>query len=127
MIDTFEIVPYIGAKPLLFEMSENEIKRLLGEPLISSEGVQLKGPNLRYKNCRLSLSRDRRSLVEISIAPSAMVSLGDLTLFNDNSREVLRSVISLDPNFARVAHRRFLGREYGKLAASRRPVWTISL
>jgi hypothetical protein len=79
---TFEIVSYVGVKPLLFGMTEAQVEKLLGRPLdviINDLGER----DVEYKNFSLRYSREDATLVEVGLLPRSNVTIRGIDLFNN--------------------------------------------
>lgn len=82
MQNTFDIVSYVGAKPLFFGMTENQVVELFGNPLNISVNI-LGEKNAQYKSFSVRYSPLDNTLVEAGFTDDATVMFGDLDVFKD--------------------------------------------
>lgn len=77
-----EILPYCGVGPLRFGMGREEVIGLLGHPRV--ERVNHMGQtDMRFTNCAVLLSRDKRQVEEIMLFPSDDVVVEGVRVFCD--------------------------------------------
>ena len=80
MENSFEIISYIGAKPLLFGMIEAQVEKLVGLPLSRTVNSLGEG-NAQYNSYSVRFSPKDNRLVEIGFSSSANVSFSGLDIF----------------------------------------------
>jgi hypothetical protein len=82
MKQNFEIISYVGAKPLLFGMTEAQVESLVGRPL----GTMLNNlgeRNAQYELFSVRYSHQSGALLEIGFSSGAKVMIHGLDLFGD--------------------------------------------
>jgi hypothetical protein len=84
MEPAFEIISYLGAKPLLFGMTENQAEQLIGPPSrISTNNLGEK--NTSYESFGIRYSPHTGGLVEIGFSKSAKVSFLGIDVFQEST------------------------------------------
>lgn len=76
----FEIVSYVGAKPLLFGMTETQAQSVVGHPLKTSVN-NLGERNSQYELFSVRYSPQNGTLVEVGFSSAAKVTIHGLELF----------------------------------------------
>jgi hypothetical protein len=95
MTNDFEIVSYIGAKPLLFGMTEGQVEQLFGRP--RNLTVNLLGEkNAQYEYFSIRYSPTDNKLVEISFSKTAKLMFNGLDIFGDP--KAFQTLLSEDAN-----------------------------
>ena len=79
---TFEIVSYVGAKPLLFGMTEDQAERAVGAPLKTSVNF-LGERNSNYEGFNISHSAQSGGLVEVGFSSDVNVVIRGVELFRE--------------------------------------------
>ncbi len=79
---TFEIVSYVGAKPLLFGMTEDQAERAIGSPLKTSVNF-LGEKNSNYEGFNVSYSAQSGGLVEAGFSSDVNVVIRGMELFRE--------------------------------------------
>jgi hypothetical protein len=80
MSPNFEIISYVGAKPLLFGMTKSQVESLVGNPLRTTTNF-LGEPNAQYESFGVRYSSKDGTLVEIGFSSSAEVTFHGVDLF----------------------------------------------
>jgi hypothetical protein len=80
MKQTFEIVSYVGPKPLLFGMTQNEAQCTVGPPLKTSVN-NLGERNSQYESFSIRYSPQSGALVEVGFSSDANVTIHGVELF----------------------------------------------
>lgn len=91
MEQSFEIVSYIGAKPLLFGMTEDQVKAVVGHPKrMTTNG--LGEPDALYNSFSIRYSKQDKTLVEIGFSDDATVTIRGVNPFSQKNafRDLLR-------------------------------------
>src|SRR5260221_9649143 len=78
----FEIVSYVGAKPLLFGMTEAQAESLVGRPL-RTDLNNLDERNAQYKSFSIRYSSQNGALLEVGFSSAAKVMIWGVDLFRD--------------------------------------------
>lgn len=74
MEPSFEIISYVGAKPLLFGMTERQVEAIIGPPeTIMTNG--LGEPDASYESFSIRYSKQDKKLVEIGFSKTARVTI----------------------------------------------------
>lgn len=92
-MNTFDIVPYVGAKPLLFGMTQEQVIQLCGHPTHLTPD-NLSELNAQYTTFGIRYSKADQRLVEIGFVPEAKVFLNGSNIFGD--RQSFSKLLSLD-------------------------------
>ncbi|HEX3625147.1 MAG TPA: hypothetical protein VH280_06965 [Verrucomicrobiae bacterium] len=82
MENSFEIISYVGAKPLLFGMTRGQVEAIVGPPITKTTD-DLGETEASYKSFNIQYSKQDKSLVEVGFSKSAGVKIHGLDLFND--------------------------------------------
>jgi hypothetical protein len=91
MENNFDIISYVGAMPLQFGMTKDQVEKLVGAPLRMTVN-RLGETNAQYESFSVRYSQTDKSLVEIGFSPSAKVTVGGTDLFETpgNFRQLLQ-------------------------------------
>lgn len=82
MEHNFEIVSYVGAKPLLFGMTVAQAESIVGPPLRTSIN-NLGEQNAQYKSFSIRYSSQHGALAEVGFSTDAKVAIRGIDLFHD--------------------------------------------
>jgi len=82
MENVFEIISYIGAKPLLFGMNEEQVESLFGVPRHLSVN-NLGERDAQFESFSVRYSTTDNKLVEIGFSKETKVMLDGLDIFAD--------------------------------------------
>jgi hypothetical protein len=93
MKQSFEIVSYVGAKPLLFEMTQSQVEAPIGPPEMMSITI-LGNQNASYESLNLGYSKQDRKLVHIGFSPTAEVTVFGMNPFTQ--KNAFRDLVRLD-------------------------------
>jgi hypothetical protein len=91
MEPSFEIVSYIGPKPLLFGMTERQVEAVVGHPqTIMTNGQD--EPNAFYESFSIRYSKREKKLVEIGFLKTARVKILAINPFTQKNgfRDLVR-------------------------------------
>jgi hypothetical protein len=89
----FEIVSYVGAKPLLFGMTEAQADRFVGQPL--SKRLNFRGElDAQYEWCSIRFDPQNGTLLEVGFTSFAHVKVCGLDLSRDP--DAFRKIIQQD-------------------------------
>jgi len=78
----FEIVSYVGAKPLLFGLTETQAEGLVGLPMRTTLN-NLGERNAQYESFSIRYSPQNGMLVEVGFSSSAKVAIHGVELFQE--------------------------------------------
>ncbi len=78
----FEIVSYVGPKPLLFGMTESQAENLVGRPLRVSLN-NLGERNAQYASFSIRYSQQTGALLEVGFSNAAKVTFRGIELFRE--------------------------------------------
>ncbi len=84
MKQSFEIISYIGAKPLLFGMTPSQVEEFIGPPKRVTENNSGE-PSASYESLSIRYSKRDQTLVEIGFLPTAMVTIGGMNPFTQKN------------------------------------------
>jgi hypothetical protein len=85
MQHTFEIISYVGAKPLLFGMTQDEVGKIIVENPRAQRFNDSGEFNVQYASFSIRYSVADSRLVEIGFSDSAKVLFGPIDVFQDPS------------------------------------------
>ena len=92
MNQSFEIISYVGAKPLLFGMTQSQAEAIIGPPegIITDDDLGETGAS--YDALNIQYSKQDRTLVEIGFSKTAKVTILGINPFiqKNGFRELLR-------------------------------------
>lgn len=91
MDQPFEIISYVGAKPLLFGMNQGQVEAIIGPP----QNMTTNGfgePDASYQSFSIRYSKQNKTLVEIGFSPTAIVTIRGINPFTQESafRDLVR-------------------------------------
>ena len=93
MNPNFEIVSYMGAKPVLFGMTEVQVFNLVG-PHLKATINNLGERNAQYESFGIRYSKQEGTVLEIGFGNSAKVTFRGVDLFGD--RSAFQFLLALD-------------------------------
>ena len=93
MKQIFEIVSYVGAKPLLFGMTQAQAEAFVGPPrrLIRDNRGEI---DASYESFNICYSKRDKTLVEIGFSPTAEVTIRGMNPFTQ--KNAFRNLVSQD-------------------------------
>lgn len=86
----FEIICYVGAKPLLFGMTRSQAEVLVGPPEKTVD--DLDGIDAMYKSFRIHYSIQDQRLVEVGFSKTAVATIRGINVFDQKNafRDLVR-------------------------------------
>jgi hypothetical protein len=91
MENSFEIISYVGAKPLLFGMTRGQVEAIVGPPEIMTTNYSGE-PDAMYKLFSIRYSKQEKTLVEIGFSRAANVTIDGMNPFTQKNafRDLVR-------------------------------------
>jgi len=89
----FDIITYVGAKPLLFGMKEDEVEKAVGKPsrrFVDSDG----DIGMFYPDFNVRLSAKGKTVVHIGFGKGADVLFRGINVFRD--KDAFGKIVSMD-------------------------------
>lgn len=92
MNQDFEIISYVGAKPLLFGMTERQVEAIVGPPVRITKDDDLGETEASYDAFNIQYSKQNKALVEIGFSKTARVTILGINPFTQKNgfRDLLR-------------------------------------
>ena len=92
MEQSFEIVSYVGAKPLLFGMTRGQVESIVGPAVRITTDDDLGETEASYVAFNIQYSKQNKTLVEIGFLKTARVTILGINSFTQKNgfRELLR-------------------------------------
>ena len=84
MKQSFEIISYVGVKPLLFGMTRSQVEALVGPPGILTKTFP-GNANASYESFNIGYSKQDRKLIHIGFLPTAEVTIRGMNPFTQKS------------------------------------------
>ena len=91
MNQSFEIISYVGAKPLLFGMTQSQAEALVGPPEMTEDNFSGE-TNAMYRSFGIRYSKQDQKLVEVGFSKTATVTIRGINVFSQKNafRDLVR-------------------------------------